>query len=410
MTVRLAIAALAIGQTIVWAGTYYFFPAMLLRWETVEGWPKTTLTAAFAAALVLTALVSPLAGRLIDRGRGPQTIAGLAFVAAGLVALLPFAPNIWVFAALWLAIGVCMGGCLYEPCFALITRTRGAAARRAITMVTLVAGFASTVSFPLSHYVSREANWQTAAFVFAGLIAFAGAPLLLFGARTLERAHGAAGAAAPAETAHGGIAAAAERTVAQVLRSPVFLLLALAFALLSLNHAVIINHILPILDDRGVSPEQAVLAASLMGPMQVAGRVAMMLSERHLSNHVITTYCFGALLLATVCLFTASFWPLLIFAFVVLQGSGIGIFSIMKPVMTRDLLGEKNFGAIYGSLALPTMLAFALAPFLGTLLWAAGGYDFAIMVIGALTLAGLIAFRAASAQAHAAAGAGPRPS
>ena len=403
MTPRLAIACLAVGQTIVWAGTYYLFPAMLLRWESVEGWPKTTLTAAFAAALVLTALVSPVAGRLIDRGRGPHTIAGLAFLSAGLLALLPFAPNIWVFAVIWLAIGACMGGCLYEPCFALITRTTGDAARRSITMVTLVAGFASTVSFPTSHFISERADWQSAAFTFAALIAVAGAPLLWLGARKLERDFAdSAAAEIPQESHHADLAEAAQRTVREVLRSPLFMLLALAFAFLSLNHAVIINHLLPILDDRGVDPEAAVFAASLIGPMQVAGRVVMMLSERHLSNNAITTYCFGALVLATLCLYTASVWPLLIFAFVFLQGTGIGISSIMKPVVVRDLLGEKDFGAIYGSLALPTMLAFAAAPFLGSLLWAAGGYDFALLVIGALALSGLVAYRLAALKGAAA--------
>lgn len=404
MTRRWAVICLAVGQTIVWAGSYYFFPAMLLRWESAEGWPKTTLTGAFAAALVLTALFSPFAGRLIDRGRGAQTMALCAFAAAAMVAALPFAPSIWVFAGLWLGIGVAMGGCLYEPCFALITRTTGDAARRSITMVTLVAGFASTISFPLSHFLSERADWQTAAFAFAALIAGVGAPLLWFGARQLEADFAAESADRPVpEPHHTDLVEAAGRTVRQVLQSPVFLMLALAFAFLHLNHAVIINHLLPILDDRGVDPERAVFAASLIGPMQVAGRVVMMLSERHLSNHAITNYCFGALVLATASLYTASVWPLLIFGFVFLQGSGVGISSIMKPVVVRDLLGERDFGTIYGSLALPTMLATATAPFLGSLLWAAGGYDFTLLVIGAVALAGLTAYRMAAARGRSAA-------
>ena len=110
----------------------------------------------------------------------------------------------------------------------------------------------------------------------------------------------------------------------------------------------------------------------------------------------LTMYCFGSLVMASICLLTASALPLLIFAFVFLQGSGVGISSIMRPVVVRDLLGQANFGAISGALALPTMLGFAFSPFIGSLLWELGGYDLAILTVLAMAAAGLIAYRMAS--------------
>ncbi|WP_416897767.1 MAG: MFS transporter [Minwuia sp.] len=396
MSPRRAILCLAVGQTLVWAGTYYLFPALLLRWEAAEGWSKTTLTGGFTAALILTALFSPVAGRLIDRGLGPVAMGAAALVASVAIACLPLAPDLTVFVGLWLIVGVCMSACLYEPCFAIITRTRGADARRAITLVTLVAGFASTISFPLSHAVAEIRDWQAAAVLFGALTAFVAAPLLFFGANSLERRHRSDEAerrAAP------DFQEAAARPVREVLRGPTFILLALAFTFLSINHAVLINHLLPIMDDRGIPEATAILVASLMGPMQVAGRIVMMLIERRASNHAITSYCFGALVISAVCLFTASWWPLLVFGFVFLQGSGIGISSIMKPVAIRELLGQANFGAISGTMALMTMAGFAFSPFLGSLLWEAGGYDLAILVVTAMALIGLVGYWTATRTA-----------
>ena len=102
MNTRLAVFCLAFGQTIVWAGMYYLFPALLLRWEDAEGWSKTTLTAAFAGALVMSGLFAPLAGRIIDKGRGAELMAGTTLLGAVMLSLLPMAGSIWVFAGIWL--------------------------------------------------------------------------------------------------------------------------------------------------------------------------------------------------------------------------------------------------------------------------------------------------------------------
>ncbi len=102
MTIRRAIIQLAIGQTIFWAGLYYIFAALLIRWEMAEGWSKTTLTGAFTGAILMAAVFSPIAGRLVDKGHGPRTLTSAALIGAGLVALLPTATNEWMFVAIYL--------------------------------------------------------------------------------------------------------------------------------------------------------------------------------------------------------------------------------------------------------------------------------------------------------------------
>lgn len=391
MTPRQAVLCLAGGQMILWAGLYYSFPALLLHWEAA-GWPKTRLTAAFAGAVMVSALVAPLTGRLIDRGRGPLVMTAAALGGTLLLALLPLASTPATFTLLWLGIGVAMGGCLYEPCFALLTRTQGSGARRAITLVTLIAGFAGTLSFPLNNGIAALYGWPAATLTLALVMLVLGVPLLAGGAYRLE-AQWQARPVTPAVTS-----GAAPVLAGAVLRQPAFWLLALAFSLLALNHGLILNHLLPILQDRGIGSTQAVLAAALLGPLQVAGRLLLLLTEQHLSSLRVTTLCFVVIIAATASLLTAAASPLLLAAFVVLHGSGYGILSILRPVVLRDLFGEANFGLLSGVMAVPYLLLFALAPLLGSLLWQAGGYALALAVAGGLALLGLLSYQMALVQ------------
>ena len=165
-----------------------------------------------------------------------------------------------------------------------------------------------------------------------------------------------------------------------------------AFSLLGLNHGMVINHLLPMLDERGIPPGMAVFAASMIGPMQVAGRLAMMAVERHVSNRGITVACFLAVSLATLSLVSASLVPMMLVPFVILQGSGHGVTSIMKPLVIGDILGRANFGAVSGTQAMIFKLTVAVAPFAGALLWELGSYDLVLVVMLAAALAGLALF------------------
>ena len=133
------VLALAIAETIVWAGVFYIFPALLAHWEADLGWSKTTLSGAFTASLITSALCAPFAGRLIDAGHGRTLLIGGATCAGILVGLVGLVQVSWQFYALWVALGASMACALYEPCFAFLTRSRGTDARRAITRITLIA-------------------------------------------------------------------------------------------------------------------------------------------------------------------------------------------------------------------------------------------------------------------------------
>ena len=379
---------LAAAETLVWAAMFYSFPALLLEWERDLGWSKTELSGAFTIALAGSALLAPVAGRLIDRGLGLYTFTGSAVLGALSLAALSMVTMLWQFYLLWMLIGVAKAGALYEPCFAFLTRVMGARSKQAITLVTLVAGFAGTVAFPGTHALLAITDWRGTVVVLAAVVMLIAVPLIWVGCRS----------ASDHEQHHADTASTHSADTLGVMRLTTFWLLAVSFAMIALGHGLVLTHLLPLLDERGVGSDTAVLAASMIGPMQVAGRLAMMAAERHVSTLAIAATCFIAMGIAAASLLGAGVVPMLLVSFVLFHGAGYGVTSIVRPVVTADLLGRRNFGLVAGMLAVPFLAATAAAPTVAALVWGVGGYDLVIWVaiagaaIGLLALLGAVNF------------------
>ena len=390
--------SLAIAETIVWAGLYYVFAAMLVQWDGEFHWSKVALTGAFTLAVIVSAMSAPVAGRIIDRGMGRYLLAGSALAGALCLAALTMVRELWHFYLVWFCIGVVLAGCLYEPCFAILTRTMGERARRAITIVSLVAGFAGTVSFPSAFYLSHVLGWRGAILIFAAAIALIAVPLIWWATGQAEHL---GGSTAPASS-HSA------RDPIRIAANPAFWALALAFALLALNHGMMVTHTLPLLDERGFSADAGIFAMSMIGPMQVLGRIIMIRVEHRISSLAIAVACQLAVAVAALCLMGAIALPFLLACFVMFQGFGNGVTSIIRPVLTAELLGRQNFGVISGMTAAVYITGFAVGPTLGSLVWQAGGYNMMLYLaaglggVGALLLLG--AGRLARSRNHA-----PRP-
>ena len=117
--------------------------------------------------------------------------------------------------------------------------------------------------------------------------------------------------------------------------------------------------------------------------------------ERRISTLVLSLGCHVALGLAAASLYGAGSASVLVAGFVVCQGAGIGVTSIMRPVIIADLLGRKDFGVISGLLAIPYMGGYALGPTMAALFWEAGGYDLVLLVAMAMAVIGFLALLAA---------------
>ncbi len=364
---------------------YYSFPALLLEWEKDFGWSKTELTGALTISLLVSAASSPIAGRIIDHGHGRILLTGGAFSGAVLLVLLSQVTTLWQFYAVWVLLGLAMAGCLYDACFAILTHTMGDQAKRAITLVTLVAGLAGTVSFPSANALAAAFGWRTALIVFAVAIIAVAVPLFW---HSCGRAH---------TQPHVSTLPVGKKLDAgmRLIRSPLFWCLALCFITMAVNHGVIINHLLPILDTHGVHKETAILAISMIGPMQVAGRLAMMAADRHVSTSFIFMTCTLAAAIASFSLYGSTAVPALLVSFVLFQGAGHGVVSILRPIIIAEYLGRQDFGLVSGVLASIFLVGFAFAPTIGSVIWEWGGYNQVIIFTFVMAIIAFVALVAA---------------
>ena len=398
--VRSSILALAVAETLVWAGTFYLFPALLLHFERDLGWSKTELAGAFTAALLTSAAAAPLVGRVVDRGFGRGLLTGSALGAGVLLLLLALVEARWQFYAVWLGLGLAMAGGLYEPCFAWLIRTRGDDARRAITRITLIAGFAGTVSFPSANAIAERFGWRASALAFAAIIMLVAVPLMWLGATPPgERApaHDAGGPGAGRRADRAADRGPDRGALPRAMSRPAFWLLGAAFTMIAFNHGILITHLLPLLAERGVGLDTSVLAVSLIGPMQVAGRLLMLAGERRVPLGAVCAISFIAMIAASTLLWLAGASVALLLAFVALQGAGYGVTSITRPAITADYLGRAGFGVISGAIGAAFMAANAAAPTVAALIWTSGGYDLVLLTCILAAVLGLAAFAAASA-------------
>jgi MFS family permease len=369
------VAALGTTQTLAWASSYYL-PAMLaLPMARSLGLGVSTVFAAFSAALVVSAILGPYAGRAIDRwgGKPVLVISNLVF-ALGLAALASARGSGGLFAA-WLVVGLGMGGGLYEAAFAAVVRLYGLSSRGAITGITLFAGFASTVGWPLSSFVEAHYGWRSACLTWAVLHLVLGLPLNL----SLPRAGIPAPVAPPPTAGEAGPGIAPPTNTRRVAMA-----LSFVFASTWFVSTAMAAHLPRLLQLTGASLAAAVIAGALVGPAQVGARLLEygFLRRLHplLSARIASLlHPVGAVVLAIVGAPAAA-------AFGILHGAGNGILTIAKGTLPLALFGPHGYGERQGLLMVPARIAQAFAPLLfGFCLdrWGAG----ALWLSGALSLA-----------------------
>ena len=375
---------LAVAQTILWAGLYYLFPALFARWELNLGFSKTAIASAFTSALIISSLLAPLVGNLIDKGHGQKILIGSSILGAAGLIVLSFSSEFWVFFLTWSVIGIALSGCLYEPCFAYVTKVRGTKAKDAIIFITLIAGFAGTVSFPVANIFADLINWQASARLFAFVILLFVVPILFLSTKNEDK-HSINLNSSPDKISN--------YKLRDDLIRPEFSYLFFSFFVLALAHGMIITHIIPLLIERNISNSIQLLISALIGPMQVLGRIIMIiLQKQNFSINIISTLTFLLKIIGTVFLIYANDNIYFLILFVIFQGSGAGMTSISRAVVTANIMGYERFGSVSGAMSIGFTGGTALSSFLGAQLWEWNGYDFMLKIVSILLIMGFISF------------------
>jgi len=366
------VLALGTTQTLAWASSYYL-PALIADPMARDlGVSSNWIFGAFSASLVISAMLGPRIGRQIDLVGGRQVLsASNVTIAAGLV-LLGLAHSVPVMAFAWLVLGIGMAMGLYDAAFAALGRIYGTEARGSITGITLMAGFASTIGWPLTAWGLSHVGWRETCFAWAAANILIGLPLNFF---MLPAIKGAKQAAATAEKPH-------------VPLDRVMVLLAFVFAAVWTVTGAMAVHFPRLLEDMGATHLEAIAAGALIGPAQVGARIleASFLSRFHplwSTRLACITHPLGA---AVVAIFGAPAAS----AFALLYGSGNGILTIARGTLPLAIFGPKDFGYRLGIIGAPARMAQAVAPLAFGLLIDVMGSK-VLIVSSALSLSALAA-------------------
>jgi predicted MFS family arabinose efflux permease len=366
------IVALGTTQTLAWASSYYL-PAILADPIGHDlGVSSNWIFAAFSGALVISALLGPRVGRQIDLVGGRSVLSTSNLLLAAGLTLLGFTYSIPVLIAAWLLLGVGMGVGLYDAAFAALGRIYGEAARSSITGITLIAGFASTVGWPLTAWGLQTIGWRETCFAWALAHILIGLPINFF---MLPAVKDAKAAVAASVKPHIPI----DRTM---------VLLAFTFAAAWTVTGAMAAHMPRILEAAGATTVQAVAAGALFGPAQVVARIieASFLSRYHplLSTRLAClTHPIGAAILALAGGAASS-------AFAIFFGLGNGILTIARGTLPLAMFGPKNYGYRLGIIGAPARMAQAAAPLAFGLLIERMGSG-VLIVSSALSLSALVA-------------------
>lgn len=362
----LFITWLGIGQICSWGSLYYAFPLIAEAMGADLGWGKAQLYGAASVGLALGGVAAFPVGAAIDRGHGRLIMAGGAALSGLCLLAWSQVQSLILFYALVAAVGVLQAATLYEPAFAVVARRAGSqGARAGITALTLWGGFASTVFVPLIQFLLDTQGWRGALLVLGGLNLLVCAPLYAAVIRPSEdRTEGHLSAGPMHSLPLAGAAA-----VRAVMRRPAFWGLAVAFTAYAATFSAFTFHFYPLLVERGFSAGAVVAAMAVIGPAQVAGRIAIWVFAPRAPVRLIGSCVVAAFPLAILALDWLPSSFVVVAGVAALYGAANGIFTIVRGVAVPEILTPQAYGAVNGALAAPAMVARALAPAGAAALW-----------------------------------------
>jgi MFS family permease len=376
-----AVPVLGVTQILSW-GTIFYTPVLIVPLIAAErGWSMSFAMGGFSVGLLAAGLSAPYVGRSIDRfgGHVVMTIGSL-IGALGLV-LIGLTANRISYLAVWVVLGIAMAANLYDSAFATLGRVFGAGARSPITALTLAGGFASTVSWPATHFLLEAIGWRGTYLVYAALLAFISAPLHAWALpRERIKSHATLPADGPAPPA-----------VLPPYGLP-FILVAGAFATYAFVPSGLSAHLLAIFARSGIDAGTVVWIGALFGPAQVGARLIEFTFGHNLHPLWVARFALAVLLCAFVMLALLGISAPVAAAFALLFGGANGLVTITRGAVPLALFGASGYGRLMGRLAGPFLLVQAAAPLVMAFVIDRASDPAALALAAAFAAAALVCF------------------
>jgi MFS family permease len=346
-----AVLVLGVTQIISW-GAIYYTPVLIVPLIAKErGWSIAFAMGGFSVGLFAAGLASPYVGRTIDRIGGHVVMGIGSLIGAAGLFLITLASHPIVYLAVWIVLGVAMAANLYDSAFATLGRIFGAAARRPITALTLAGGFASTISWPVTHFLIEAVDWRGTYLIYAIVLALVAAPLHAFVLPRHRAAHQTGGT----------VAATKPETVLPASGWP-FVLVAAAFTAYAFVPSGLAAHLLAIFARQGIDPTTVVWIGALFGPAQVGARLIEFSFGRDVHPLWVGRLAVAVLLCGFAMLALAGFTVAAAAAFALMFGGANGLITITRGALPLALFGSVGYGRLIGRLAGPFQIMQAAAP------------------------------------------------
>jgi MFS family permease len=379
---------LSIAQTVSWGIMFYGFAVFIEPLTAEFGWSKAEITGAFTLSLLVVGLFSVSAGTVLDRFGGRWLMTGASALGAALLFITAQIETLTAYYAVWIGLGLAMAATLYPSGFAVVVATLGSRARQGVTLMTLIAGFASTVFIPLISLLIDRVDWRDSFTLLGVILLVICVPIHAYVLR-LERVPGAGQSGRPRifsiDLKSG--------PVADALRNPVLWWIGVCFTANSFVMAGVTVHIIPLMLERGFTMVTIVATIAMIGPMQVAGRVMVTVFEKWLDFRRAGLISGIFLLLGFALLSMAQPDNYLNYLFPIFYGSSLGIITIVRALAVPELIGPEAYGALNGLLGLVSSLALAATPVLISWVWLISqSYTAPLLLLSAVSLGSLLSF------------------
>ena len=366
------VIALAITETISWGVVYYAYSVIITALEAEFGWSRAQVTGAFSLALLISGGMAVPVGFWLDRysSRWLMTLGSL--MAAGLIAALSQVQTLTQLYLVWIGLGITAATILYEPAFVVVAKWFARRRNRALMIITLAAGFASTIFLPLTAWLVGNYGWRQAMLWLAGILAITTIPLHALILRRAPADLGLAmdGATEPPATAPAS--APHELTVGMVLRQPSFWWLAGALSIGSMAAIGIRVHFIPFLEGQGFPAAYAAWIAGLIGAMQVFGRILYAPAGGRFAPTLMVMLIFSLQAVALTVLLAMP-GATGVWTFVLLFGAVYGATTLARPALLADQFGAAHYGRISSVQYVIQTVATTAAPYGIALLYTAFG-------------------------------------
>jgi sugar phosphate permease len=392
------VGVLAVTETVSWGILYYAFSVFMVPMQRDLGVSTATVSGAFSLALVTMGVSALAVGRWLDRHGGRGLMSWGSVLAVAVVLTWSQVQETWQLYAVFAGLGVAGSMVLYEPAFAVVVRWFDRRRARALLVITVVAGFASTIFVPTAAALEQAMGWRDALLVLAGVLAVTTvlphALVLRRDPADLGLAPDGDGPPRTTETAPGraGIGATARDMWAERR----FRWLTLAFALHTLAIIGVSVHLFPFLREQGHSAGFAAAVTGALGALSVTGRLVVTGLFARIPTARVTSGVFAVQAAAAVVLLAAPSSATAAVVFVVLFGLGFGVGTIARPALVVEAYGVARYATVSALMGLALAAAKVVGPVsVGASRTATGSYDGAIVALVVVTLASALALHAA---------------